>query len=143
VIFDAHVCTPPGARVLSTLDTGPVIIVVTGRGVEVSPDRARVLEAAGAELLVVDRSEIGPSITRLLDRGVQSLLFEGGARLHRAVWQAGLADRIEAWVTPRVLGPEGVPWLSPGELSLAALHDLRVEPCGDDVRVEGYVHRVD
>jgi hypothetical protein len=45
--------------------------------------------------------------------------------------------------TPAVLGPDGVPWLDESVLALDALHDLRVVALGDDVMVEGYVHRAD
>jgi diaminohydroxyphosphoribosylaminopyrimidine deaminase/5-amino-6-(5-phosphoribosylamino)uracil reductase len=108
-----------------------------------APERVRALEAAGATVLALDDRDLGRALGQLVAVGVQSLLIEGGGRLHRAAWQAGVVDRVEAWVTPRALGPDGVPWLPPAELSLAALHDLRVESCGPDVRIEGYVHRID
>ena len=42
-----------------------------------------------------------------------------------------------------VLGNDAVPWLTSNELRLSDLSDLRTEICGDDLFVEGYVHRVD
>jgi diaminohydroxyphosphoribosylaminopyrimidine deaminase/5-amino-6-(5-phosphoribosylamino)uracil reductase len=117
--------------------------VVTKAAAGAEPARARALEAAGATILALDDRDLGRALGELVGLGLQSLLIEGGGRLHRAAWQAGVVDRVEAWVTPRAIGPEGVPWVPAADLSLAALHELRVERCGPDVRIEGYVHRVD
>lgn len=143
IVFDSQLCTRPTCRLLSTLDAGPVIIVVTRAGVDAAPERARAFEKAGARLLVLDTRDVAAALERLLEFDVQSLVIEGGAGLHRAAWRAGVVDRIEAWMTPHTLGPDGVPWLRPAEVSLAALHELRLEACGPDVRIEGYVHRLD
>ena len=143
VVFDSQLCTPPSARLLSTLDAGPVIIVVTKASAGASPSRARALEAAGATLVAIDGRDLGRALGELVAYDVQSLVIEGGGGLHRAAWQAGVVDRVEAWVTPRVIGPDGVPWIPSAEISLAALHELRAEPCGPDVRIDGYVHRLD
>jgi diaminohydroxyphosphoribosylaminopyrimidine deaminase/5-amino-6-(5-phosphoribosylamino)uracil reductase len=143
VVFDAHFCTPPTARLLSTLDAGPVIIVVTKASASAEPARARAVEAAGATVLALDDRDLARALGQLAALGVQSLLIEGGCGLHRAAWRAGVVDRVEVFMTPHAIGPDGVAWLSPAEVSLAALQELRVEPCGSDVRIEGYVHRVD
>ncbi len=50
VLFDRRLRIPPSARVFSTLEAGPVIIVTTPDSIEARPDRARALEKAGAEL---------------------------------------------------------------------------------------------
>ena len=55
----------------------------------------------------------------------------------------GLVDAVHLYVAPTTVGSEGVGWLEPGELRIAALTDRRVVPCGPDVFMEGYVHRID
>jgi diaminohydroxyphosphoribosylaminopyrimidine deaminase/5-amino-6-(5-phosphoribosylamino)uracil reductase len=143
VVFDRFLRTPPTARLLSTLDAGPVIMVVAQSGLEAHPDRARALEAAGAQLLVTRTPDVAEALARLVPLGVHEVLVEGGVGLHRATWRAGVVDRVDAWITPVVIGPEGVPWLAADELSLAGLRDVRVEWHGSDVRVVGDVHRFD
>jgi diaminohydroxyphosphoribosylaminopyrimidine deaminase/5-amino-6-(5-phosphoribosylamino)uracil reductase len=148
VIFDARLRTPPTARVLSTLDAGPVIIMSTAASAETAPERVRALTDAGAslELLQQDANSSVPieaATRRLAERGVTSLLIEGGAALHGAAWHAGIVDCVQMYVAPRCLGPGGQPWLPSSELPVAALRDLRAAPVGDDVLIEGYVHRVD
>ncbi len=143
IVFDSQLCTPPGARLLSTLDAGPVIIIVSQASLDAAPARARALERAGAQLLMVETRDIRIALERLVAFDVQALVIEGGAGLHAAAWRAGVVDHIDAWVTTHALGPEGVAWLPAAELSLAALREPRVETWGRDVRVQGDVHRPD
>jgi len=142
VLFDRQLRTPPSARVLSTLRTGPVIIVTTTAGVEAQPARARALEAAGAELLAAG-GDIASALGALTRRGVQSLVIEGGPALHAAAWRAGVVDRVRIWITSLPLGAGGVPWLPDNLVSIGQLFDRRTEWHGADVMVEGHVHRID
>jgi len=75
--------------------------------------------------------------------GLTSLLLEGGAALSAAAWDAGMIDRVRLYVAPAPLGSAGVPLLDGRPFSTADLYDRRVEPCGDDVLIEGDVHRID
>ena len=74
-------------------------------------------------------------------RGIGSLLLEGGAALHSAAWAEDLVDFVRLYVTPHILGPDGVPLLDGRPFSSIELIDRRVEPIGPDTLLEGYVHR--
>jgi diaminohydroxyphosphoribosylaminopyrimidine deaminase / 5-amino-6-(5-phosphoribosylamino)uracil reductase len=80
-------------------------------------------------------------LRQLASDGVQSLLLEGGARLHAAAWDAGVVDYVQLYVTPAALGPVGVPLFGGRPWSLSSLIDPRVEVLGPDTLIEGYVHR--
>jgi diaminohydroxyphosphoribosylaminopyrimidine deaminase/5-amino-6-(5-phosphoribosylamino)uracil reductase len=141
VVFDRRLRTPARARVLSTLEAGAVIIVTTVAGVDAQPAAARVLLQAGAELLVTERDDLVQALSALLDRGVQSLVVEGGPVLHEAFWRAGLVDRVRLWIAPCRLGENGVPWLSTRLLPVTGLAHCTVECHGSDVLIEGDVYR--
>ena len=138
VIFDRSLRTPPEARVLSTRAAGPVIIVTTAESAAKSQVRAD-LEARGAELVVANGT-IRDGVRCLADRGVTSLLLEGGAELHAAAWDEKVVDFVRLYVTPHVIGSGGVRFLRGRRLPPAALARRRVEPIGPDVLIEGYVH---
>jgi diaminohydroxyphosphoribosylaminopyrimidine deaminase/5-amino-6-(5-phosphoribosylamino)uracil reductase len=140
VIFDRQLRTPPHARVLSTRDRGPVIIVTTASAAARAELRTP-LEARGAELDIAGDGTVGAALRRLAEREIGSLLLEGGAALHAAAWDEGVVDAVRLYVTPHVLGSEGVALLPGRCFSVAALHERRVEPLGPDVLIEGYVHR--
>jgi len=140
VVFDSRLRTTPGAKLLSTLDAGPVIIVSTPSAVEAAPQRLAELVEAGAEVhSAPEGARLAATVEWLATRGVSSLIVEGGALLHRAFRDAGLVDRVQIFRTPATLGPRGVEWL--GEpLGLVAVTET---PLGADTLIEGYVHRTD
>jgi diaminohydroxyphosphoribosylaminopyrimidine deaminase/5-amino-6-(5-phosphoribosylamino)uracil reductase len=143
VVFDRRLRIAPDARVFSTLAEGPVIIVTSLEAVRQRGEQARALEEKGATLLVMDSPEIAVAVRALGRRGIQSLLVEGGATLHQAVWDARIVDYAHLYVAPRLLGSRG-PALLPGSaFGPASLRDQHVQQLGPDVLIEGYVHRPD
>ncbi len=143
VVFDRRLRTPTTARLFGTLSSGPVMVVTTAAMADARAPHARDLERAGATLVRVETAGIGAAVEALLPFGIQALLLEGGPVLHEAAWEAGIVDAVRILVTPRAIGPAGLPWLLPSRLSIPALHHLRVEPCGPDVMIEGDVYRID
>jgi diaminohydroxyphosphoribosylaminopyrimidine deaminase/5-amino-6-(5-phosphoribosylamino)uracil reductase len=147
VIFDRRLRTPAQARLFSTLDAGPVVIV-TATGVDRS--RAEELSRAGAALEFIDVPGAGAvdeaaflveALRRLAGRKIMAVTLEGGPTLQRAFWRAGLVDRVQLLVSPHALGRDGVEWGGLPGSSLAFLDELSASPVGADVRIEGYVHR--
>jgi diaminohydroxyphosphoribosylaminopyrimidine deaminase/5-amino-6-(5-phosphoribosylamino)uracil reductase len=144
VIYDSRLRTPAAARVLSTLAFGPVIIITTPQVVETMPAHAGALQTAGATIDVAAGSAPLETSLRVLGaRGIVSLLVEGGPALHRAFWDADLVDRVQIFVAPCTIGDAGLPWLREPVMSSPRVGARRALPVGDDVLLEGYVHRAD
>jgi diaminohydroxyphosphoribosylaminopyrimidine deaminase / 5-amino-6-(5-phosphoribosylamino)uracil reductase len=139
VIFDRSLRTPPDARLLSTRDAGPVIIVTTALAASRADVRG-LLEARGVDIVVAPDSTLRAALGCLGERHICSLLLEGGAAIHQAAWDEGLADFVRLYVTPHTLGSSGLRFLNGRPFSSAGLFDARVEPLGPDVLIEGYVH---
>jgi len=141
VIFDRQLTTPPGARVLSTREAGPVIIVTTAQAARLP--RARELERAGADLEIAAADTLASALSRLGGRQVGSLLLEGGASIYRAAWDEGLVDYVTLYMTPHVLGERAVRFLD-GRSSVAELTEgATVTRLGPDTLMERHVHRSD
>lgn len=140
VVFDRRLRTSPAARILSTLEQGPVIIVTTATSIGGLSSRARSLEAAGATL-VGGSGELEDAIQRLLAWDVSTLLLEGGARLHAAAWRTGVIDRLVRIVAPTPLGSSGVRWLDTALVPASALEPMLVAQRGPDTWIESDVHR--
>jgi diaminohydroxyphosphoribosylaminopyrimidine deaminase/5-amino-6-(5-phosphoribosylamino)uracil reductase len=143
VLFDRRLRISPSAKVFSTLDAGPVIIVTTPEIIESNRVRASDLERAGAELEPISRGDLVGAFEQLGSRQITSLVLEGGVVLQAAVWKAGLVDAVHLYVAPMTLGSEALPWLDADTISIASLVDRRVTPLGPDVFMEGYVHGID
>ena len=147
IVFDRRLRTPLSVRLLSTLPSGPVIIMSTVEAAERAPEHVKALEQVGATIVRLqpyDSSRFLESAARWLgDHECNSLLVEGGPRLHAAFWEAGLVDRLELFVTPRVVGAEGPPWDVVPLGAIANLANRSTFPLGDDVVIQGYVHGTD
>ena len=145
VIFDSRLRTPRTAKVLSTLDAGPVIIVTSAVALARDPDAAAQLRAAGAVLQVHETAGSRPSIAaafeQLASAGVSSIVVEGGPELHRAIWDEGIVDRVQIFATPHAVGAAGQRWLPYDSFRMSDLSDVTIEPIGADVLIQGYVHR--
>lgn len=116
VVLDARGRTPAAARLVRD----GVVVVTTER----APGSWRAgLEEAGAEVMVVPPAigggvSLPHALRGLLERGVQALLLEGGARLARAAVAERLVDRLVLHVAVAEAGPHGLvrvaPCASPG-----------------------------
>ena len=101
-----------------------------------TPAGARVRDGS-APTLVLAREPAG-ALAELQERGVVSVLLEGGPTLAGAFWAAGLVDRVVGYVAPALLG-DGPPAL--GSLGVGTVGQavrLRLDDVarlGDDVRL--------
>ena len=139
VMFDRRLRTPPAARVFSTLDAGPVIILTTAEAVRQHPERAAALQLAGANL-IEGTGALPVDIRALVRWDISTLLLEGGGTLHAAAWQAGIVDRVIVIVAPTVLGEQGAKFFGGIPVPLSQLIPVRVETLGPDVWMEADVH---
>lgn len=109
----------------------------------------RALRGAGATILRLDSPDGRVPLDALLDAlgaaGFTSLLAEGGADIHGALLDAGLIDRVMAFIAPVLVGgAEAVRWGGRGFATIQAgvrLEDIGIETIGQDVLVTGMVPR--
>lgn len=108
VVVDTHASLPPTAAMLS--DGGGPVLVIVGQGADQDPVHA--LEEAGAEVEPVPERDGHVDLVEarraLGERGVQSVLCEGGGELASALIGSRLVERIHLIVAPTTLGPTGV-----------------------------------
>jgi diaminohydroxyphosphoribosylaminopyrimidine deaminase/5-amino-6-(5-phosphoribosylamino)uracil reductase len=142
-VFDRRLRTPPSARLLSTLDAGPVVVLTSVAAVERRPAALAALEAEGALVFAEEVPSVIHLLRRLIALDVQCVLLEGGPTLHRSAWLEGVVDVVQAYVASTCLGEAGVPAAEELLRALPALAHARVATCGQDALIEGYVHRID
>lgn len=143
IVADSRGRTPLAAKVLGP--GGKTIIATT----EASPAAwRRAIEAAGAEVLVLptdgaERVDLRALLRTLGERGVLSLLVEGGGVLHAGFFAARLVDKVHAIIAPKIVGGERYPAVAGAGAERMAdaitLQDIDVRRLGDDVAFLGYV----
>lgn len=140
VVVDSLARTPPGARVLD--GAAPTLVTVS----DAAPAAAvTAIEARGAEVARLPaaggRLALGPLLACLAERGIVSLLLEGGAILAGAFAAAGLVDRYVFYLAPKLLGGEGTAgllegWAAAGIGDARPLALGRIRRLGPDLRLE-------
>jgi diaminohydroxyphosphoribosylaminopyrimidine deaminase/5-amino-6-(5-phosphoribosylamino)uracil reductase len=119
VVIDSKARLPLGSALIRSLrakqSAAPVVVYTTGAAPR---ERIEALRAAGAEVSVVacagssrgvDPGAVARALASRTDRPVTNLLVEGGAHVHAAFLDAGLADRIAVFVAPKVIGGRDAP----------------------------------
>lgn len=128
VVLDSRLRTPPFAR----LAKGGTLILTTREPIAVG--EAEVLRVAGD---AANRPSVEAILATLGERGVKSLMIEGGGRVAACFVTAGVVDAIEWFRAPILLGGDGRPGIA--ALALARLahapkyRRLAAEPLGDDL----------
>jgi diaminohydroxyphosphoribosylaminopyrimidine deaminase/5-amino-6-(5-phosphoribosylamino)uracil reductase len=104
VVFDSRARLPLDSRLMATLQTSPVLAVVSAEG---ESSRVGALHAAGAEIVVAGEGDpsdrVAAALSELGRRGVTSLLLEGGRTLAGAFAAAGSVDGARIFVAPLLL----------------------------------------
>lgn len=113
IVLDGELRTPPRAALLHSGSSASTIVATTEGA---SAERAHALEAVGAEVWRLPgpngKVELGGLVTRLAERGLLSLLVEGGGETHAAFLDADLCDRLILYMAPLALGGASAPtWL--------------------------------
>lgn len=104
VVFDAGADLDHDLVLVRTAGETPTVVVAGGSA---PTERVKRLELAGVSVIRAGGLEEG--LRALHDRGVSSLLVEGGGRLAGALLAAGLVDRYYWIQSPLWLGERGVP----------------------------------
>lgn len=135
VIVDSSARTPANAKVLSK--DAPTLVVTR------EDAQAKAIEQAAGEVLRVpsdsDRVSIKHMLEALADRGVTSLLLEGGPTLAGAFVSAGLVDKYVLYLAPKLLGESGKPiiqgWTASSLGEARSLEIESVRTVGVDLKV--------
>jgi diaminohydroxyphosphoribosylaminopyrimidine deaminase/5-amino-6-(5-phosphoribosylamino)uracil reductase len=83
-------------------------------------------------------------LDELGNRGMLSLLVEGGAEVHASFFVDGLVDKVCAYVAPRLIGGRDAPGALGGDgvehlADSTQLRDMDFTRLGDDLLITGYV----
>ena len=109
VILDSHARTPLTSRLLSVQPAGPLIVVACRSSNADTQDRIANLSNKGVDVIEVEPGangsiSIGAAIHELGQRGVLSVMVEGGAQILGACVDAKLADRAHVFIAPKIVG---------------------------------------
>ena len=144
IVLDSMLRMPLEARIMRR--TGASVLIATA--MEACAKKEALLEAAGAEVLRIapgpeqDRSrglDLADLLERLFERGIRSVMVEGGARVITSVLARNLADQLFLTISPRFFGGVHAVECAAGvDLSTSSrLCEVRCATLEDDLIVHG------
>ena len=138
VVLDSRLRLPLTAKVLNVEDGAQTLIVASP---DAPGEKASALRARGVEILLLpSRGQDGADLPGLLDalgkRQVASVLIEGGSKVITSVLKQGLAHRVVADLSPKIIG-KGI--AAVGDLGLRSMDEairfprVRIRKSGGDI----------
>ncbi|MCP9463281.1 MAG: bifunctional diaminohydroxyphosphoribosylaminopyrimidine deaminase/5-amino-6-(5-phosphoribosylamino)uracil reductase RibD [Nitrospira sp.] len=143
LVVDSRLRVPERAKILDHQEAAKTLVATTALA---DPARKQRLQERGVEVLTLPstggRVSLRSLMRQLGQRGVTSVLLEGGGELNAAMLHAGLVQRVRLYVAPLLLGGEKAKGLIGGQgaARLASAHQLRhlmIRWVGKDLVIEG------
>ncbi len=146
VILDSRLRIPLTAKVLTEQEATPTIIATTTHANE---KKLAGLRQMGIEISVIKEDRHGEVDLELLlkvlgQRGISSVLVEGGAEVITSLLRQKLVDKLVIFVAPKIMGRgiEAVGELNTGDVSQSLpLSFTRTYRSGTDLVIEASVNR--
>ncbi len=144
IVCDSNLRIPFTSRLVQTADAIPVVVACTKTAA--ASAKATALQAAGVTVLSAgdgDRVDLKRLMRLLGQREIDSVLLEGGATLNAAAFEAGVVDKVVAFIAPKLIGGTeapspvggaGIPRMADA-IRLASVTTGRFD---DDLWVSGY-----
>ena len=147
IVLDSRLRAPTSRKLWERAKGGAQVLVAAVD--PPSPDRVRTLRESGVEVVSFPpdqegRVDLQALFTVLAQRGINSVLVEGGEKVHTRLLQLGLAQRAHIFIAPVILGGSG-PRLA-GDLGIRSvaksirIEDSKVERLGPDLLLTGRIH---
>lgn len=149
VVLDGELKMPLECKLVNTADEGEVWVIAGKKSYEKKKDKVTLLEARGANVIVVDEDEkgvcdIGEVLAILGKAGVQRLLVEGGVTVLHSFLDYGAADELNIYVAPKIYAREGTADIARAVTQLhqsVEVKDVQAGLYGDDYKVKAIVNK--
>ncbi len=146
IILDSKLRIPEKAKVLDTTSQATIVLCTSA----VSKTKVGRLRKKGVEILFVEakdqRIDLQKSLEMLSNRGIDSILLEGGGTVNYSALEAGIVDEVVSFVAPKIIG--GKDAKSPVEgvgfeniASSVELDSLRYKQIGNDIMILGKIKK--
>jgi diaminohydroxyphosphoribosylaminopyrimidine deaminase/5-amino-6-(5-phosphoribosylamino)uracil reductase len=146
VILDTRCRIPLDARVLN-LESSVRTIIATGSSYD---EKIGTLKENGAEVIITPLKENRIDIAWLFEElgrmGIDSILLEGGATMNYSALEAGVVDRVMAFVAPKIIGGQNAKTPVEGEgiqyvRHAVKLADIDIKRFDQDILITGMVEK--
>lgn len=156
IICDSRLRIPPESNIVKTAKDIPTIIATTDYNKRKNDDKKekrKKLEDMGCSFITTStdspdsRTDLKKVIKKLSDMKIDSILLEGGGELNWSMLNAGLVNKVQAYIAPKIFGGAGAKSAVSGRgVSVPSeafmLTDTKVKQIGNDILIESRVKNV-
>lgn len=145
IIVDSRGRLPAGFKIIRTADEVETILAV---GPDADEKNLSALREKGIEVLHVPDSDYVVNLEALMkilvERGIQSVMIEGGGRVLGAAFDVRLIDEVHVFISPMIIGGESayvaVAGVGSGSVAGAlTLRDVKYKRSKGDIGISGKV----
>ncbi len=147
IVLDSHGRTPSTAKIFNPESDAGVIIAVTPQA---TSNNIALLKIADAEVIVIPANEGQVCFKTLMEtlgeRGITSVLVEGGGRVNSSALASGVVDKVMCFVAPKFIGGHEAPGVFDGKgiehlIDAPELERVTITQLDRDILIEGYFEK--
>ncbi|WP_310603552.1 bifunctional diaminohydroxyphosphoribosylaminopyrimidine deaminase/5-amino-6-(5-phosphoribosylamino)uracil reductase RibD [Anaerosporobacter sp.] len=146
IICDSTLRIPFDSQIVQTAADIPTIIATACK----DEQKQKPYTEAGCEIIVVGVEDGKVNLEELMrelgERRIDSILLEGGSKLHWSALRSGIVNRVQCYIAPKIFGGECAKTPIAGEgVSLpeqaVRLKNMEIKQLGEDYLIEGEVEK--
>ncbi len=108
VVCDTHLRIPDDCELVRSADIAPVIVMTCVK----DEKKTAALEKKGVKVCRIAQKDGHTNLTEIMKTlakmNLTSVLVEGGAKLHASVFREKLANEVQAYIAPKIVGGDGI-----------------------------------
>ncbi len=145
IIVDTSAKIPLDAKVLDSDHRIKTIIATTEFA---KASKIKALEEKGAEIIILptkdNRVDLNKLMKKLGEKKIDSVLLEGGSELNYSALEAGIVDKVNAFIAPKIIGGADAKTSVGGAGRLLMkdaiwLREVNFRNFDEDIMIEGYI----
>lgn len=143
VIVDSKGRIPIDTKVINIKDTSCTIVATTN---DIDIEKAKALEDRGVKIIKTqgNKVDLNELMVKLGEMKIDSILLEGGSTLNFSALEAGIVDKVQAFIAPKMIGGESAKTPVGGEgikliNDAIYLDDIDIKRFGQDILIEGRI----
>jgi diaminohydroxyphosphoribosylaminopyrimidine deaminase / 5-amino-6-(5-phosphoribosylamino)uracil reductase len=149
VILDSKLRIPLDLRIFKADHISQTLIATTPAA---DMRKAEIIRESGGEVIIVPGSGEQVDLRQLMvilgEKGIDSILLEGGSELNFSALQAGIVNRVSFFIAPKIIGGvKALPVIGGTGISLLGeafgLSDWKVKKSGQDLLIEAEVMNIE
>ncbi|MCC5889971.1 MAG: bifunctional diaminohydroxyphosphoribosylaminopyrimidine deaminase/5-amino-6-(5-phosphoribosylamino)uracil reductase RibD [Alkalibacterium sp.] len=147
IVVDSQLRIPLDAAVLADQNEAKTVILTTQYA---SEEKLKALEAMSIEVIKVrdtdKRVDLSEAMQVLGEKGIDSILLEGGGKLNASALEAGIVNKVTIYIAPKLVGGENAisPVMGRGVKTMSEAYlfkDTQTFRIGEDIVIEALIDR--